>query len=503
MNPYDIGSSPPDPFSPFPFFPFLTPESAFSPTPSTQAEACTAGLASSRRPLTAGSASSRSLSTPARNPSPKSLHLYGSASLRPKPFTAGPKPFPEAPLPPDLPPPDPSPLRPETLPRSPFTYGSASLRSTPFTVGPKPFPEAPSPPDLPPPDLSPLRPETLPRSPFTYGSASLRPTPFTADLKPFPEAPSLPDLPLPDPSPLRPKPFTSGPKHFSDAPPLLDLPPPDAPPPWPNLYLWPEAPSPKPHHLRPEALSPPPESSHRRPNPSTARLLLRPKPILVPRAEIRISRRRGLDCVVSARSELSCWSSVNAIGAIDGTHIPVMVERRWEGSAADMRVLRWACERGSLPTSRHSGVGLCDAVRACGIEMPVGSRGTDSFQRGMMSYHGQLGGEAPVGSCGTDSFLAWNDGLPQAARRHKPDYTCVGPKIRLNNDIKLVAFHPGRGSGSRERNRLELASEEFDDRHMAGLDTHRAGLGRVPGRKYYLVDSGYANTEKFLAPYRG
>nr|CAD1839736.1 unnamed protein product [Ananas comosus var. bracteatus] len=92
---------------------------------------------------------------------------------------------------------------------------------------------------------------------------------------------------------------------------------------------------------------------------------------------------------------------------------------------------------GSLPTSRHSGVGLCDAVRACGIETPVGSRGTASFQRGMTSYHGQLGGEAPVGSCGTDSFLAWNDGLPQAARRHKPDYTCVGPKTRLNNDIKL------------------------------------------------------------------
>ncbi|OAY74020.1 putative nuclease HARBI1, partial [Ananas comosus] len=70
----------------------------------------------------------------------------------------------------------------------------------------------------------------------------------------------------------------------------------------------------------------------------------------------------------------------NAIGAIDGTHIPVVVERSkqapfrcrkgftsqnmmaavlfdlnflfvctgWEGSAADMRVLRWACERGGF-----------------------------------------------------------------------------------------------------------------------------------------------------------
>ncbi|OAY67511.1 hypothetical protein ACMD2_20962 [Ananas comosus] len=207
----------------------------------TRMKPCTAGLASSRRLLTAGSASSRPLSTPARNPSPKPLHLYGSTSLRLKPFTACPKPFPEAPSSPDLPPPDPSPLRPETLPRSPFTYGSASLRPTPFTAGPKSFPEAPSPPDLPP----------------------------------------------PDPSPLRPKPFTSGPKHFSEAPSPPNLPPPDAPPPWPNLYLWPEAPSPKPHHLRPEAPSPPPEGSHRRPNPSTPRLLHRPKPLFVPRAEIR------------------------------------------------------------------------------------------------------------------------------------------------------------------------------------------------------------------------
>nr|CAD1821830.1 unnamed protein product [Ananas comosus var. bracteatus] len=101
-----------------------------------------------------------------------------------------------------------------------------------------------------------------------------------------------------------------------------------------------------------------------------------------------------------------------------------------------VRVLEEGWTLRSLPTSRHSGVGLCDAVRACGIVTPVGSRGTASFQRGMMSYHGQLGGEAPVGSCGTDSFLAWNDGLPQAARRHKPDYTCVGLKTRLNNDIK-------------------------------------------------------------------
>nr|CAD1829276.1 unnamed protein product [Ananas comosus var. bracteatus] len=38
----------------------------------------------------------------------------------------------------------------------------------------------------------------------------------------------------------------------------------------------------------------------------------------------------------------------NAIGAIDGTHIPVMVKRRWEGSAADMRVIQWACERGGF-----------------------------------------------------------------------------------------------------------------------------------------------------------
>nr|CAD1844366.1 unnamed protein product [Ananas comosus var. bracteatus] len=40
----------------------------------------------------------------------------------------------------------------------------------------------------------------------------------------------------------------------------------------------------------------------------------------------------------------------NAIGAVDGTHIPLVVRKskqsrfRWEGSAADMRVLGWACE---------------------------------------------------------------------------------------------------------------------------------------------------------------
>nr|CAD1837170.1 unnamed protein product [Ananas comosus var. bracteatus] len=43
------------------------------------------------------------------------------------------------------------------------------------------------------------------------------------------------------------------------------------------------------------------------------------------------------------------------------------------------------------------------------------------------------------------------------------------------------AFHSGRGSGLQERNRLELVSEGFYDRHMAGLATHRAGLCRVLG----------------------
>ncbi|OAY80815.1 hypothetical protein ACMD2_21068, partial [Ananas comosus] len=42
----------------------------------------------------------------------------------------------------------------------------------------------------------------------------------------------------------------------------------------------------------------------------------------------------------------------NAIGAIDGTHIPVCVERseqpRWEESTADMCILRWACDTGGF-----------------------------------------------------------------------------------------------------------------------------------------------------------
>nr|CAD1835600.1 unnamed protein product [Ananas comosus var. bracteatus] len=43
------------------------------------------------------------------------------------------------------------------------------------------------------------------------------------------------------------------------------------------------------------------------------------------------------------------------------------------------------------------------------------------------------------------------------------------------------AFHFGRGSGSRERFRLELATEGFGVRHMAGLGTHRAGPLSGPG----------------------
>ncbi|OAY81149.1 hypothetical protein ACMD2_22726, partial [Ananas comosus] len=75
----------------------------------------------------------------------------------------------------------------------------------------------------------------------------------------------------------------------------------------------------------------------------------------------------------------------NAIGAIDGTHIPVVVRRSkqapfrcrkgftsqnmmvgwWEGSAADMRVLRWACELGGFVVPEvsllphHSAVPIC------------------------------------------------------------------------------------------------------------------------------------------------
>nr|CAD1831706.1 unnamed protein product [Ananas comosus var. bracteatus] len=89
------------------------------------------------------------------------------------------------------------------------------------------------------------------------------------------------------------------------------------------------------------------------------------------------------------------------------------------------------------------------AVRSCGIEKPTGPRRIDSFQCWMTGYQRQLGGTSRT---------------------------------------TLVAFHPGRGSGSRERNRLELASEGFVDRHMAGLGTRRAGHRRVPGRDSWSLE---------------
>nr|CAD1831576.1 unnamed protein product [Ananas comosus var. bracteatus] len=106
-----------------------------------------------------------------------------------------------------------------------------------------------------------------------------------------------------------------------------------------------------------------------------------------------------------------------------------------------------------------------------------------------------------------------NVGLPQALRRHKPDYTRSDIEIHRILDgiadgivvyllvqvsncplgtinysshapcfmFSFRAFHFGRGSGSRERFRLELATEGFGVRHMAGLGTHRAGPLPGPG----------------------
>nr|CAD1843912.1 unnamed protein product [Ananas comosus var. bracteatus] len=128
-------------------------------------------------PLHSGRTSSHS----ARSPSPKPLHRRICLLLTPfhsgRTFTAGPKPFPETPSPPDLPPPDAPPLRPKH-----------------FTFGPKPFPEAPSPPALPPPD-----------------APSLRSKPFTSGPKPLhiPRSLSPPAKPLHLRLHLRPRPYTS------------------------------------------------------------------------------------------------------------------------------------------------------------------------------------------------------------------------------------------------------------------------------------------------------
>ncbi|OAY72021.1 hypothetical protein ACMD2_26699, partial [Ananas comosus] len=108
----------------------------------------------------------------------------------------------------------------------------------------------------------------------------------------------------------------------------------------------------------------------------------------------------------------------NAIGAIDGTHIPVCVEKSeqprfrchkgftsqnlmavvsfdhifffictgWEGSAADMRVLRWACDSGgfTVPEGKYYLVDL-------------GYANTDRF---LAPYWEQLEQEAPEGDVG-------------------------------------------------------------------------------------------------------
>nr|CAD1827615.1 unnamed protein product [Ananas comosus var. bracteatus] len=121
--------------------------------------------------------SGRTSSHSARSPSPKPLHRRICLLLTPlhsgRTFTAGPKPFPETPSPPNLPPPDAPPLRPKH-----------------FTSGPKPFPEAPSPLALSPPDTLSLR-----SNPFTSGSKPLHlpPKPLTAGQTPPPPASPPPE----------------------------------------------------------------------------------------------------------------------------------------------------------------------------------------------------------------------------------------------------------------------------------------------------------------------
>nr|CAD1822999.1 unnamed protein product [Ananas comosus var. bracteatus] len=128
-------------------------------------------------PLHSGRTSSHSV----RSPSPKPLHRRICLLLTPlhsgRTFTAGPKPFPETPSPPDLPPPDAPPLGPKH-----------------FTSGPNPFPEAPSQPTLPPPD-----------------TPSLRSKPFTSGPKPLhlPRILSPPAKPLHLRLHLRTRPYTS------------------------------------------------------------------------------------------------------------------------------------------------------------------------------------------------------------------------------------------------------------------------------------------------------
>nr|CAD1839531.1 unnamed protein product [Ananas comosus var. bracteatus] len=112
-------------------------------------------------------------------------------------------------------------------------------------------------------------------------------------------------------------------------------------------------------------------------------------------------------------------------------------------------VLIRTCLYGSLPTSRHSGVSLRDLCSLVRYRVAYGAWRDRLIPRvGMLELHWHLGGTSQT--------------LP-------------------------VAFHFGRGSGSRERFRLELAIERFGDRHMAGLGTRRAGLRWVPGRDTWLL----------------
>ncbi|OAY82550.1 putative nuclease HARBI1, partial [Ananas comosus] len=231
-----------------------------------------------------------------------------------------------------------------------------------FTAGPKPFPETPSPPDLPPPDAPPLRPKH-----FTFGP------------KPFPEAPSPPALPPPDAPSLRSKPFTSGPKPLHIPPKPLTAgqtpPPPASPPPEAlhlGIFLFGVGHGVA-NRILAETFKHSGETISRHFNNVVRGIVgLKDDYIMLPSSNVAVHPR--------IRDNPNFHPFKNAIGAIDGTHIPVMVKKSkqapfrcrkgfisqnmmaavsfdlnflfvctgWEGSAADMRVLRWACESGGF-----------------------------------------------------------------------------------------------------------------------------------------------------------
>nr|CAD1823334.1 unnamed protein product [Ananas comosus var. bracteatus] len=119
-----------------------------------------------------------------------------------------------------------------------------------------------------------------------------------------------------------------------------------------------------------------------------------------------------------------------------------------------------------LETDDYACLPLCSFAHACEGRSP--QAGTSEIA--IATY------ACPCG-IGRQNGMPWGKLIPRVGM-----LTTTGPLGTAQTGLPLCrAFHPGRGSRSRERHRFELDSRESCFRHMAGLDTHRAAFRRVPG----------------------